>query len=84
MEYIRKNGIGGVMYNDTEDYPEHYYTDTDTFRDIFAICKDALVMDHGMGNDYYYHEIAEYQRKMIDLETAVKSMQRKEDAYRNE
>lgn len=84
VEYIRKNGIGGVMYNDTEDYPEHYYTDTDTFRDIFAICKDALVMDHGMANDYYYHEIAEYQRKMIDLETAVKSMQRKEDAYRNE
>lgn len=82
-EYIRENGMAGLIYKDRKDYPD-YYLDIETYNDIYEICKDALVMDHGMGNDYFYNEIKDYQSGEIDIDIALKSMQRKEDAYRNE
>lgn len=83
-EYIRKNGNAGMIYKDISDYPDFYSTDSKIFNDVYDICKDALVMDHGMANDYYFNEITDYQSGKIDIDTALRSMQRKEDAYRNE
>ena len=91
---MRENGNLGVSYKDPADYLSVSYTDLkepkgiDTesraFKAIYEIVSNAVICDYGMINDYLLNEIRNYQYGEIDFETAIKSMQRKEDAYRNE
>ena len=84
-EEIRKNGSGGVMYKDFDDYStEHYDTTSDVFKTIYDINSNAVVSGFGLSGDYFCNEVREYNKGNIDLDTAIKSMQRKEDAFRNE
>ena len=84
-EEIRKNGSGGVMYKDFDDYStEHYDTTSDIFKTIYDINSNAVVSGFGLSGDYFCNEVSEYNKGNIDLDTAIKSMQRKEDAFRNE
>jgi len=91
---MRENGNLGVSYKDPADYLSVIYTDLkepkgiDTesraFKAVYEIVSNAVICDYGMINDYLLNEIRNYQYGEIDFETAIKSMQRKEDAYRNE
>ena len=91
---MRENGNLGVSYKDPADYLSVSYTDLkepkgiDTesraFKAVYEIVSNAVICDYGMINDYLLNEIRNYQYGNIDFETAIKSMQRKEDAYRNE
>ena len=83
-DYLRKSGTLGIIYKDIGSYGGSYDTSSDIFRTIYDINRDAIVTDHGMINDLLTNEIMSYQHKNIDLTTAIRSMQRKEDSYRNE
>ncbi len=83
-EEQKETGSLGVVYKNLSDYPSGINTETDAFKKIYEINSNAIICDHGIANDIYVNEIREYQNGTIDLETAIKSMQRKEDAYRNE
>ena len=84
MIYMRESGKLGAVYKNLEDYPESINTETQIFKSIYDINSNAIVTDHGILNEILNNEIREFQKGNIDLDTAIKSMQRKEDAYRNE
>jgi len=91
---MRENGNLGVSYKDPADYlsvsykdlkdPKGIDIDSKAFKAIYEIANNAVICDYGMINDYIVNEIYNYQYGKIDFETAIKSMQRKEDTYRNE
>ena len=91
---MRENGNLGVSYKDLADYhsvlyedlkePKGMDTESKAFKAIYEINSNAIISDYGMINDYIVNEIYNYQYGNIDFETAIKSMQRKEDTNRNE
>ena len=54
------------------------------FKELYEIKEKAIIGDDSVLNDIFLNEVPAYQNAEIDLDTAIKSMQRKEDAYRNE
>ena len=82
--YLRENGRIGYIFKDKTDYPDSVHPDSSAFQALHEIYEKAIVMDYGVTADIFYNEISDYQQGKIDLDTAIKSMQRKEDAYRNE
>ena len=83
-EYLRETGKIGVYYKDAADYPDTVDTETSVFKQLYDINSRAVVADFGILNEICLNEIRQFQNHTIDLDTAVKSIQRKEDAYRNE
>lgn len=83
-ELIRENGTNGLIYKDITNYGQGFDTESEVFRGLYQIRENAIVAESGIVGDIYTNEIPAYQRGEIDLDTAIKSVQRKEDAYRNE
>ncbi len=82
--YLRKTGSLGFILKDKNDYPDSFDVYSKAFESLYEIGEKSVVLDYGITADIFYNEITDYQYGKIDLENAIKSMQRKEDAYRNE
>ena len=83
-EYLHDNGSLGTVYKDRSDYSSVIDTGSKRFTSLYALTGDALVTVHGITNDVMMNEVSAYQSGNIDLDTAISSIQRKEDIYLNE
>ena len=83
-EYLHDNGSLGTVYKDRSDYSSVIDTGSKRFTSLYALTGDALVTVHGITNDVMMNEVEAYQNGNIDLDTAISSIQRKEDIYLNE
>lgn len=83
-ELVKEKGITGVVYKEPKENEERFTIDTGIIKKLYSIKKNAIVKETGVAADIFINDIPAYQRGEIDLDTAIKSMQRKEDAYRNE
>ena len=84
VERSKQSGINGIIYSDINEYDPDIDPDSKLFKDLYEIREKAIIGDDSVLNDIFLNEVPAYQRAEIDLDTAIKSMQRKEDAYRNE
>ncbi|MBR5177422.1 MAG: hypothetical protein IKW90_01320 [Lachnospiraceae bacterium] len=80
-DYLRDNGKLGVVYKDRSRYSSVIDTDSKLFNSLYDLTKDALVTVHGITNDVMMNEVESYKNGDIDLDTAISSIQRKEDIY---
>lgn len=82
--YLAENNVLGVVYKDQEAYQGWLDLQDPCIRAIYDINANSVVRDCGIAADIYINDVKAYQHKEIDLDAAIKSIQRKEDAYRNE
>ena len=80
----KQSGINGIIYSDINEYGSGFNPDSKLFKELYEIKEKAIIGDDSVLNDIFLNEVPAYQNAEIDLDTAIKSMQRKEDAYRNE
>ncbi len=83
-DYLHDNGKLGVVYKDRSRYSSIIDTESKLFNSLYGLTKDAIVTVHGITNDVMMNEVEAYKNGDIDLDTAVSSIQRKEDIYLNE
>lgn len=82
--YIRESGKLGIVFKEVSEYPDSIDTESESFKTLYDINSRAIVADYGITSDILLNEVRRFQKKEIDLDTAIRSIQRKEDAYRNE
>ena len=80
-DYLRDNGKLGVVYKDRSRYSSVIDTDSKLFNSLYGLTEDAVVTVHGITNDVMMNEVEAYKNGDIDLDTAISSIQRKEDIY---
>ena len=83
-DYLHDNGKLGGVYKDRSRYSSIIDTESKLFNSLYGLTKDAIVTVHGITNDVMMNEVEAYKNGDIDLDTAVSSIQRKEDIYLNE
>jgi hypothetical protein len=83
-DYLHDNGSLGVVYKDRSRYSSIIDTESKLFNSLYNLTEEALVTVHGITNDVIINEVEAYQNGDIDLDTAISSIQRKEDIYLNE
>jgi len=79
-EFNHQTGQLGVIYENISDYPEFYETDSDFFKQIYEINKNAVFLPGGITLSVWSNDIRPYQQKKTDLDTVIKTMQDKEAA----
>lgn len=79
-EFNHQTGQLGVVYENISDYPEFYETDSDFFKQIYEINKNAVFSPGGIALSVWSNDIRPYQQKKTDLDTVIKTMQDKEAA----
>ena len=79
-EFNHQTGQLGVVYENISDYPEFYETDSDFFKQIYEINKNAVFSPGGITLSVWSNDIRPYQQKETDLDTVIKTMQDKEAA----
>ena len=79
-EFNHQTGQLGVVYENISDYPEFYETDSDFFKQIYEINKNAVFSPGGITLSVWSNDIRPYQQKKTDLDTVIKTMQDKEAA----
>ena len=79
-EFNHQTGQLGVIYENISDYPEFYETDSDFFKQIYEINKNAVFSPGGITLSVWSNDIRPYQQKKTDLDTVIKTMQDKEAA----
>lgn len=79
-EFNHQTGQLGVIYENISDYPEFYETDSDFFKQIYEINKNAVFSPGGIALSVWSNDIRPYQQKKTDLDTVIKTMQDKEAA----
>ena len=79
-EFNHQTGQLGVVYENISDYPEFYETDSDFFKQIYEINKNAVFSPGGIALSVWSNDIRPYQQKKTDLDTVIKAMQDKEAA----
>jgi len=79
-EFNHQTGQLGVVYENIDDYPDFYETDSDVFKQIYEINKNAVFSPGGISLSVWGNDIRPYQRKETDLDTVIKIMQDKEAA----
>lgn len=79
-EFNHQTGQLGVIYENISDYPDFYETDSDVFKQIYEINKNAVFSPGGIALSVWSNDIRPYQQKKTDLDTVIKTMQDKEAA----
>lgn len=79
-DFNHQTGQLGVIYENISDYPEFYETDSDFFKQIYEINKNAVFSAGGITLSVWGNDIKPYQQKKTDLDTVIKTMQDKEAA----
>ena len=79
-EFNHQTGQLGVVYENISDYPDFYETDSDVFKQIYEINKNAVFSPGGIALSVWSNDIRPYQQKKTDLDTIIKTMQDKEAA----
>ena len=79
-EFNHQTGQLGVIYDNISDYPDFYETDSDVFKQIYEINKNAVFSPGGIALSVWSNDIRPYQQKKTDLDTVIKTMQDKEAA----
>ena len=79
-EFNHQTGQLGVIYENISDYPDFYETDSDVFKQIYEINKNAVFSPGGIALSVWSNDIRPYQQKKTDLDTVIKTMHDKEAA----
>ena len=79
-EFTHQTGQLGVVYEDIDAYPDFYETDSDIFKQIYDINKNAIFSPGGITESVWCNDIRPYQLKETDLDTVIKIIQEKETA----
>lgn len=76
------NSQYSMIREDTAEYPDRYYPDSELFNDFYEIAKNGAVYQTGLGGTH--NDIEEYQNGRATLDEAIAMYQREVEIWLNE